>query len=183
MGQYIVIGVATTIYVTVTQEKSFGYSYTVEQVKEILSKEINLDLYDEEIYKNYLILYLKKDVFKENIIKLLQSECKYFKREKFSKEILEKIRKTPKDELIESIENRKFNEDNLFFAKFGMYSNDISYSSGKEYVEMWADLFAYHIEGKAILETYNELFYYLRKKIIENIDNPLKDDVFISLYG
>ena len=183
MGQCIVIGVATTIYATVTQEKSFGYSYTVDQVKEILSKEINLDLYDTEVYKNYLILHLKKDVFKDNIINLLESESKYFKKEKFSKDILEKIRKTPIDELIESIENKEINKDDLFFAEFGMYSNDISYSSGKKYVEMWADLFVYHIEGKVILETYNELFYYLRKKITENIDNPLKDDIFISIYG
>ena len=64
MGRYMIIGTATKIYV----EKNSRYdTYNVEQIKEILSNKLNLNLYDITEDEENVYLSIKPKIFSENI--------------------------------------------------------------------------------------------------------------------
>ena len=61
------------------------------------------------------------------------------------------------------------------------FCNDINYIAEESNLGMYADILSFFSCGKVLIECYNELFDYLRDKIIKAIDNPLKDSIFITL--
>ena len=184
MGQSIIIGTATKIYV----RKDGDYStYNLEQIKNILSKKLNLDLYDITEDKREVYLSIKPKIFSENIISLLQNEYEILGldiNDESIKELFEQIKHTPYDQLLSEIENKEINTyDFQFLENYNYMCNDISYIDDDRELTICADMIAFYISEKVLLEAYNNLFNYLRNKIIKTIDNPLKDDVFITLFG
>ena len=168
MGRYMIIGTATKIYV----EKNSRYdTYNVEQIKEILSNKLNLNLYDITEDEENVYLSIKPKIFSENIISLLQNEYEILGidiNKDGNKELLEKIKATPYNQILEGS---------------NYICNDISYISKDSKLEIYADITAFFLSDKVILETYYDLFYYLRDKIVKATDNPLKDDIFITIWG
>lgn len=184
MGQCIIVGTATTIYV----KKEGKYStYNLEQIKEILSKKLNLNLYDIAEDENQVYLSIKPKIFSENILSLLQNEYEILGvdiNNEYNKELFEKIKHTPYNQLLNEIESKNLNTYDFQFLKGYYYiSNDISYIANNSNIAICADIIAFYLGEKAFLEAYNSLFDYLRNKIIKTMDNPLKDDVFITLFG
>ncbi len=184
MGQSIDIGVATEIFV---KKENMYHSYTLKEIKQALSKTLNLDLYDITENKNSVCLSIKPKVFSENIISLLQKEYEVLGidiNNKDFKELFEIIKNTPSNELLNKIENKDLDSYCFQFTEGCYYiSNDISYIAHDIKTGICADMVSFYSSEKAFLEAYNSLFDYLRTKIIETMDNPLKDDVFITLFG
>lgn len=179
MGQYINIGLATTIYVT--KENLWGEDHTIKEVSETLSENLNLDLYTVEETKKSIIFSIKEDVFADNIIDFLKTEYKYLGCEEDAEEIFNAINEIPKKELLKKIEDRDILFENFQFTERGYDSNDISYLSKD--LQIYADIVSYELEGKVFLECYSELFKYLKKRITESMTNPLKDALVISIFG
>lgn len=184
MGRYMIIGTATKIYV----EKNSRYdTYNVEQIKEILSNKLNLNLYDITEDEENVYLSIKPKIFSENIISLLQNEYEILGidiNKDGNKELFEKIKATPYNEILDTIENKEMHGYNFQFLEGSNYiGNDISYISKDSKLEIYADITAFFLSDKVILETYYDLFDYLRYKIVKATDNPLKDDIFITVWG
>ena len=184
MGQSIIVGTATKIYV---KEEDNYSTYNLEQIKEILSKKLNLNLYDITEDKNQVCLSIKPKIFSENILSLLQNEYEILGvdiNNKYNKELFEKIKHIPYNQLLNEIETKNLNTYDFQFLE-GCYHlcNDISYIANDRKITLCADMIAFYLSEKVLLEAYNDLFDYLRNKIIKTIDNPLKDDVFITLFG
>ena len=180
MGKSIIVGIATKIYVKKT------YKYNIEQVKEILSKKLNLSLYDIIEDDNDICLSIKPKIFSENIINLLKNEYKILgiDNNKVNNELLKKLKNIPYNQILNEIENKKISTGNFQFLEGNYnYLNDISYIDNNEKLTICADIIAFYLSDKVILESYFELFNYLRNKIVEAMDNPLKDDIFITLFG
>ena len=180
MGQYIIIGTATEIYV---RKESRYSTYNIEQIKEILSKKLNLSLYDITEDEKYVYLLIKSKILSENIIDLLQNEYKILGID-INNELFEKIKSTPYNQILNEIQSRHLNTYNFQFLK-GTYhtSNDISYIDNDGDLEIYADIIAFYLSEKVILESHYDLFDYLRDKIVKATDNALKDDIFITLFG
>ena len=184
MGQYIIIGTATGIYV---RKESRYSTYNIEQIKEILSKKLNLSLYDITEDEKYIYLLIKSKILSENIIDLLQNEYKILgidiNNEKNNK-LFEKIKNTPYNQILNEIQSGHLNTYNFQFLKATYHtSNDISYIDNDSDLEIYADIIAFYLSEKVILESYYDLFDYLRNKIVKATDNTLKDDIFITLFG
>ncbi len=184
MGQYIIVGTATKIYVKKEDEYS---TYNLEQIKEILSKKLNLILYDITEDSDQVCLSIKPKIFSENILSLLQNEYEILGvdiNNEYNKELFEKIKHTPYNQLLNEIESKNLSTYHFQFLKGYYYiCNDISYIDNDRNLTICADIIAFYLSEKAFLEAYNDLFDYLRNKIIKTMDNPLKDDVFITLFG
>ena len=183
MGQSIVVGIATKIYV---KKENRRYTYNIEQVKEILSKKLNLSLYDITEYENDICLSIKPSIFSKNIINLLQNEYNILgiDNNEENKELLEKLKNIPNNKILNEIENKKLSTYNFQFLEgYYNYLNDISYIDNDGNLTICADIIAFYLSDKVILESYFKLFNYLRCKIVKSIDNPLKDDIFITLFG
>lgn len=184
MGQSIIVGTATKIYV----RKVGRYStYSLEQIKEILSKKLNLNLYDIIEEENHVCLSIKPKIFSENIISLLQNEYEILGinvDDECNKELFEKIKNTPYNKILNAIESKDIFTYNFQLLE-GIYylCNNISYIDSNGDLIICADIVAFYSSEKAILESYYDLFDYLRNKIVKATDNPLKDDIFITLFG
>ncbi len=184
MGRYIIIGTATKIYAKKKEDYS---TYNLEQIKEILSKKLNLDLYDITEDEYEVCLSIKPKIFSENILNLLQNEYEILGIDitnEYNKKLFEKIKHTPYNQLLDEIENKNIHTYNFQFLE-GYYSinNDISYIANERDLTVCADIVAFYLSEKVLLEAYYGLFSYLRNKIIKTMDNPLKDDIFITLFG
>ena len=184
MGQYIIIGTATNIYAKNSSQYS---TYNLEQIKQILSKKLNLNLYDIMEDEDQIRLSIKPKIFSENILSLLQNEYEVLGIDitnEYNKELFEKIKHTPYNQLLDEIEDKNINTYNFQFLE-GYYfvNNDISYIANERDLTVCADIVAFYLSEKAFLEAHYDLFGYLRNKIIKTMDNPLKDNVFITLFG
>ena len=62
----------------------------------------------------------------------------------------------------------------------GNYFETISYISSRG-LTVYAEMIVYNMAYKVFLECYNDMLKYLRDKIRNAIDNPLKDDVFLMI--
>lgn len=179
MGLALVVGVATKIVV----EKEDDYKYcTKEEILRDLKDELNFNLYDVEEDERRVIFYIKEDVLVKNIYNLLLSETKSEKmrndeRSKLN-QILEKIKS---NDSTEKIENTIRTEGVPFFhIMSGNYFETISYISSRG-LTVYTEMIVYNMAYKVFLECYNGMLKYLRDKIRNAIDNPLKDDVFLMI--
>mgnify|MGYP007069893004 CR=1 FL=1 len=181
MGLALVIGVATKIYV----KKSTDFKeYTKDEIIKQLDGKLNMNLYDVRDCEEdkMLVFTIKKEIFKNNIYDFLVSETKNLKwkgkhREELN-QILEKI-KGAKD--TESIMNIVKEEGSYYLhIMTGNPWETISYIGDGD-LSIIATLLTYSFSYKVILEEYCDLFRYIRSKLQDAIDNPLKDDVFLMI--
>ncbi len=184
MGQYINVGVATDIYIT----KGYKEELTVDQIKNIISKEMNIDIYNFEDEGNLFHLTLKPELFSKNILKLLEDEYKFIGYEKDKKEVndvLEQIKNIPEDEILGELKEKNIDSWCCQFLE-GYYMSDIGYILEHSYriygLHAYADMVVYFYSGKVILEEYYYFLKYTRNKIIASMDNPLKDAIFVSIF-
>lgn len=180
MGLALVVGVATKI--VVEKENYYEGKCTKEEVLEDLKDELNFDLYDIEEDEKNVTFFIKEDVFVNNIYNLLLSETKNNEWKGHEKERFNLILENKK--AMDSVEKMKnvVKEDGSYFLHImsGNCLETISYISKKRFT-IYAELLVYNDAFKVFLECYFDIFKYLREKIRNAIDNPLKDDVFLMV--
>lgn len=180
MGLALVVGVATKI--VVEKENYYGKECTKEEILEDLKNELNFNLYNIEEDEQNVIFYIKEDIFVKNIYNLLLSETKNNKWTRRDKERFELILENIK--VMDSVEKIKdiIKEEGSYFLHMmsGSCLETIAYISKKGFT-VYAELLVYNMAYKVFLESYYEIFRYLREKLQNAIDNPLKDDVFLMV--
>ena len=182
MGSYLSVGIAKKIFIKKRRGKFETESSKENALKEI-SNEIDLDIYKISIFDDYIILDIKEEILEKNLVNLLKMQFNNFRTDAYEREEL--------STQINKIENKKFSEIieiskeksclNFQMCENGYCCNDISYISNSGNIDISADFISMIFDGKIIMECYYNLFYYLRKSIIEKMDNPLKTSIFITI--
>lgn len=181
MGQYLCCGIATGI--TAKKVNIEGWKMlTKKQIIDKLNNQLNLDIYDIEEDEKNVYFSIKKDIFEENIIP-------------FIKEQLLKVNSTSIKEDVEEIsklEGKNYSElmniakekSVIPFQYFEGYrvTNNVTYLSDYDFL-CYADVISYLFDGKIIIESYGDLFDYLRKSIIQSSDNPIRDAAIVTMIG
>lgn len=179
MGIALDIGVATKISI----EKKSGFKmYSKDEILEKLKDCLNLELYNIDEDEESVLLEIKEDIFLKNIYNLLLTETLSSKwknedKENFDKLLLS-IKKAKSINEVEEIVKDK-GSYYMFFCE-GCPWEDISYISDED-LNIIPKMLVFENSYKVIFETYYSIFRYLRAKIQQAIDNPLKDDVFLML--
>lgn len=178
MGQYLVEGIALGIYVR-KQSK-----YSLEEVKSNLKDELNLDLYDITEDESNVYFSIKPQIFMDNFENLLRHEYKDLNLKDDEYKIFDDIRGLSFQELIRKLKELEIDSLHFRYTDFGMMSNRINYLSKARDMDVYVEMLTYNMDGKILMECYNVFLRYFRRKIINSInDNPLKDDVFVTIYG
>lgn len=178
MGQYLVEGVALGIYVR-KQGK-----YSLEDVKANLKEEVNLDLYNITEDESNVYFSIKKQIFMDNLENLLRNEYKDLNLEEEEYKIFDDITGLSFQNLIKKLKELEIDSLHFRYTDFGMMSNSINYLSKDREMEVYVEMLAYNMDGKIIMECFNGFLRYFRRKIISSIkDNPLKDNIFVTIYG
>ena len=179
MGQSLNFGIATTIY---AKKNSI---YNSNKIKKALAECLNLEIYDMHENEKYIYLSLKEDIFMKNYEKLIKKEYKILDLDVTDYKVFDEIRDMSYDELLGGLQKKDICYPCFQFTEaYGYYSNNISYVLGKDYdIELSADIITYYLSEKVLFECYNDIFSYIRNKIISSMDNPLKDAVFVTITG
>ncbi|MDO5556885.1 MAG: hypothetical protein Q4G05_01385 [Clostridia bacterium] len=182
MGQYLACGFAKKIYI------KLEYQNKKEDVLKKMKKEFDLSIYDYSEKGDYLIFEMKKDLFEKYAIDFIKEQLKdtfYKKHNKMyerSKEHYERFLKLEGksyDELMEIFEEK----NNVYFQLLegSRVCNLINYITDEYYT--FADIVTFCSDGKIFMEEQNEIFYYLRKKIIKSSKSPIKTSAVVSIIG
>lgn len=149
---------------------------------EDLKNELNFNLYNIEEEEQNVIFYIKEDIFVKNIYNLLLSETKNNEWTGCDKKRFELILENIKDiDSVEKIKDIIKEEGSYFFHMMsGSCLETIAYISKKGFT-VYTELLVYNMAYKVFPESYYEIFRYLRKKLQNAIDNPLKDDIFLMV--
>ena len=179
MGQALVIGVATKLYI----HKQERYTkYTKDDILEDLKNCLNLELYNITETEKELVLSIKNEVFVGNIYNFLLNEICELEWEGENKEklnnFLNKISKLKQTEEIEKL--IKEEGSSYLYIITGCPWEDISYICDGKFTII-PTLLTYTFSYKVFMECYGDTFRYLRKKLQKSINNPLKDDVFLMV--
>lgn len=180
MGAYLSCGIAKSI--AIDKKQRFCGKYEKEEILEEIKKEIDLNIYDIKETENAIYLELKPKIFEENAVAFVKEQLEKRNLNKdYVKEDLEKIKKLEGKDYEELIEAAKEKSCRPFQLIEGcILTNDISYISDSKF-EIHADIIIYIMDGKAIMECYSDLFYYLRKTIMNESNNPIKSSVVLTL--
>lgn len=180
IGQCIAIGVGTTI--TLEKSRRFGEDYTIETAKSEVEKILNLDLYNITEDDTYVYFKIKEEIFKNNLYNLLENEYQELYPGEQIENLSEVKNKTP-EELIQDLDDGTITSYDFHFCEAGYCSNDISFLIPNSKADLYIDMIAFYLTDKVLMESYATFFKYVRSKIISSTDNPLKDDVFVTIYG
>lgn len=180
MGQCIAIGVGTTIFLK--KSRRFGEDYTIETAKSVVKEILNLDLYNITEDDKFVHFKIKEEIFKNNLYDLLEGEY----RELYPGQEIENLskvkNKTP-EELIQDLDNGTIRSYDFHFCEWGYGSNYLSFLLQNSEADLYIDMIAFYLTDKVIMESCGTFFKYIKSKIISSTDNPLKDDIFITIYG
>lgn len=177
MDHNLNFGIATTIY---AKKNSI---YNSNKIKNALTECLNLEIYDMHENEEYIYLSLKEDIFMKNYEKLIKREYKILDLDVKNYKVFDEIRDMSYNELLDGLQKKDICYPYFQFTEaYGYYSNDISYILDQNYnIEVSADIITYYLSEKVLFECYNDIFSYIRNKIISSMNNPLKDAVFVTI--
>ncbi len=106
MGQYINLGICNKI--TASREPIDNGSITLEELREELSKELNLDYYDMQMKEDCIEFDIKEEIFNTNDVSEFVRQQALYVDEKHAIEAYETIKKlTTKEEMLELAERKE----------------------------------------------------------------------------
>ena len=183
MGQYLCIGINTKI--SIERKSCRGSDATDEEIKETMKQHmVNEELYDLTETENELVYSLKKEVAKQDWIRML----KEFYRIRYTETGEEK----DYEKLIEVLSQKNSLDEWLEVGRKGMFC----YYKMKRRpyylcIGKWQSLYRMDIEGiilsfdgKIIMECYNRLFQFFTQSIRERLKRyKLAQALQVYIYG
>ena len=179
MGQYLVIGIAT--HISADKAKAAKEFKSIDNFKIEFEKNFNSNgLYQIEETDNYIHLCLKPEIAEKEWLNFIETffRLRYPKDDRQS-ETLEKLSQADKLQawldLAERNKAEWYQSDHLYF-----YPMENPYYYQRFYVGM--DLVVLSLDGKIIMECYNELFAFFTRLIREKLaDYRLADSLFMYI--
>ena len=171
MGTYMACGIATEIAVLTKYEDK-------DEVLKELSKKINLDLYEITKDDSEIILDMKKEILEQ--LKYCRNTNKK-EEEKEEEENLKKLKGLKYDELMQIAEDGDIYCFRLFEGNRA--SSCISYLTDLNDVTIYCDMVHYVLDGKAFLECWYDMFYYIRNCMINSSTSPIKSSLVVDIIG
>ena len=175
MGTFLSIGLAKTIFI-----RKNNTDETFDEMREGLSKNFDLSLYEEITLDKYFVLDLKSEIFEKEIINLLK-EISDNASEYDKDNIHENMNKMQGKRYEEVKEMASNGEISFSCVKGSRVSNDISYLLDNH--EGFADIMSIICDGKIIMECYSDIFYFMRNIIVNALKSKLRKCVVISIIG
>ena len=180
MGTYMACGIATEIAVLTKYEDK-------DEVLKELGKKINLDLYEITKEDSRIILDMKKEIFEKYAVDCILEQLKYCrnknrkKEEEEEEEKLKKLKGLKYDELMQIAEDGDIYCFQLFEGNSA--SSCISYLTDLHNITIYCDMVHYVLDGKAFLECWYDMFYYIRNCMINSSTSPIKSSLVVDIIG
>lgn len=184
MGRFLCVGIAKSLAV----KKEY---HEIDDIIEELRKSVDLSIYDKpKEGKSFIFFEMKKEYIEKYAIPFVEEQIKIALENIPDKSDYNRINGSLQ-KLLNDAKNKNFQEllemakeqrhINFQLIEGSLFSNDISYISNR--LTIIADIISYLSDGKIFMETYFDMFRYLRNTIIRSSNNPIKTSAMISIIG
>ena len=182
MGTYLAVGIVPKIVINKSSIKSSDL--TLDLILEQLNKELKIDCYNfSEDLKKYC-WEIKPNILEGNLVEFLDEQFKAYmpQKDEYLEEVIAQLNKIKDFAQIMKLASSKSLAHFQLLNQILGYIKVVHINGFSEYVEVFYSLIAYFLDGKIIMECYENLLRYLEYNIrLQRNKYPIVDCVKVMI--